>query len=141
MTDLERLQIEHACARLVIEANRCLDEFDHERLLALYLPDAVVESPLGLMRGHAELARWYASRERGAAIRHVISNVLIEVEDADHASGTAYYSFFHAPAGAPSPAPIAGAKAIGVHRDRFARTAAGWRFAHRTLTNIFRAAD
>jgi hypothetical protein len=137
----ERLRIEHDCARLVIQANLLLDEFDHERLLQLYLPDAVIDSPLGLMRGHAEIGRWYDSRERGASIRHVISNVLIEVEGAERASGTAYYSYFHAPKGAPSPAPIAGARAIGVHRDRFARTPAGWRFAHRTITNVFRAAD
>jgi hypothetical protein len=141
LSDAERTQIEHACARLVIEANLCLDEYRHERLLELYAPDAVVDSPLGLMRGHAELKRYYDSRERGATIRHVISNLLIEVKDAKDATGIAYYSFYYAPAGAALPAPLGAPKALGVHRDCFVRLAGGWRFANRKISNVFRAAD
>jgi hypothetical protein len=73
--------------------------------------------------------------------RHVITNIFIEVHDANHARGVAYLTLYrHVGADCAKPAPILSTQptAIGHYEDEFVLTAAGWRFRSRILRVAFR---
>ncbi len=142
MTDLERMAIEHACARLPILFHNYVDTFEHDKLLQLFAPDGIWDQVLlGMLRGHAEIKRYLDAKITTAITKHVVSNVAIEVVDRNRATGIAYYTYYHAEPGTPLPAPLPGPMAVGHYIDEYVRTDAGWRFSARRPRNIFQAAD
>ena len=64
--------------------------------------------------------------------RHVCNNLLIRVQDEDHAEGTVYLTLYRHD-GDPERkiSPLEGPVVVGEYQDRFVRTDRGWRFAER----------
>ena len=143
MTELEALLIERACARLVVDYTHQVDFGDAARVAHLFADDGVWE--IGEMRfeGRDALRSMFQGRQEMAErrSRHVCTNLAIDVEDADHASGLVYlqlyrHDFASDEAGealAPGGPPVA----VGQYRDAFVRTDAGWRFARRRAEIAF----
>ena len=76
--------------------------------------------------------------------RHVLTNIFIDVVDADHARGISYLTLYrHVGEESLSPDPITfdGPAGVGHYEDRFVRTDHGWRFARRKLHMAFRRAS
>ena len=79
---------------LFVRYTTALDRGDVETLVDCFTPDASLDSPaIGQHSGHAAI-RAFAERfarfhERGAQLRHVISNLAVEI-DGDRARATCY---------------------------------------------------
>lgn len=134
LTDAERRAIEADCERLIKLYVNLNDAQDWPAVAALYTEDAVFRRPSGgdpIEGREAILASFLARPPRTQ--RHVIANVVVEVEDADHARAFCAILLYQgdpAPAGE-LPAMSANSPLVGWFRDRLVRTGEGWRFAER----------
>jgi ketosteroid isomerase-like protein len=134
VTEEEHRAIEADCERLIKHYVNLNDAQDWPAVAALYTEDALFKRPSGgdpIEGREAILASFLARPPR--AQRHVIANVVVNVEDADHArafSVIVLYQGDPAPAGE-LPAMSAHSPLVGTFTDKLVRTAEGWRFAER----------
>jgi len=134
VTEDERRAIEADCERLIKRYVNLNDAQDWPAVAALYTEDAVFRRPSGgepIVGREAILAGFRARPPR--VQRHLIANVVVEVEDADHARAFCAILLYQgdpAPAGE-LPAMSANSPLVGTFTDRLLRTADGWRFAER----------
>jgi ketosteroid isomerase-like protein len=142
MDDLQRMAIERACERLVAQYCHFIDHGEAARVAELFTEDGVWTSPDATMAGReAVLAGFQRRQERAKRLsRHVCCNLLVEIQDEDHASGVVYLTLYRHD-GEPGPriAPLDGPAVVGEYRDAFTRTADGWRFARRDFVIAFMA--
>jgi ketosteroid isomerase-like protein len=134
MTDEERRAIEADCERLIKRYVNLNDAQDWAAVAALYTEDAVFRRPSGgepIVGREAILAGFLARPPR--VQRHVIANVVVEVEDADHARAFCAIVLYMGDAAEGGGLPVQDPKSplIGTFTDRLVRTAEGWRFAER----------
>src|SRR3989442_581686 len=95
MSELEdREQIRDLYARYALT----IDEDDREGWVACFTEDGVFESPrFGRHPGRDALRKFtalYKDSQHGAQVRHVITNLVIQIEG-DHASGSCYLTYYH----------------------------------------------
>jgi uncharacterized protein (TIGR02246 family) len=94
MVSLGYLEDRLAISDLFVRYTTALDRGDVETIVDCFTPDGSLDSPaVGRHSGHAAI-RAFAERfaqfhERGAQLRHVISNLAVEI-DGDHARATCY---------------------------------------------------
>lgn len=107
-----------------------IDEGRYEEWVALFTKDGVFASPrFGRHAGRDGLRRFtavYKESLGGARVRHMISNVLVEI-DGDRASGSCALSYFHTQGGKSELA------ALGGYRDRMRKVDGRWRFESRQV--------
>jgi hypothetical protein len=141
MDDLERLLIESACTRLVHEYCRRIDFGEGGRVAELFTDDGVWEGAGSPMRGTPAIRDGFAPLERSGAplMRHLVTNVTIDVVDPDTATGLTYWINYRGKRSADDtgPVPSGPPRFAGEYRDRFVRTPDGWRFAHRQASVTF----
>jgi hypothetical protein len=138
MTELEEMLAERACERLVLRFHALVDAGDYPPIVALFAADAWWFHRTGVFEGHGQIRRYVEAKSAWPVIRHVLSNILIEVVDADHAAGTAYVTVYYGEPIDEGPPPLA-APVLGVqYDDHFVRSADGWRFASRQTRQVFR---
>ncbi len=66
--------------------------------------------------------------------RHVCNNLLLDVVDDDHAEGVVYLTLYrHDGEEGRKVSPLEGPVLVGEYRDRFVRTAEGWRIEERLI--------
>ena len=90
----------------------------------------------GPVDGREAIRRRMAQRPDRLRSRHVLTNIHVEVLDADHARGITYLSLYrHIGDESLGEGPIefAGPAGVGHYEDEFVRTASGWRIARRVL--------
>lgn len=140
----ERLRIEAACARLVAAYCHYVDHGQAGRIAELFTADGVWTAPgVVTMRGREELRSGLTQREARSdrVSRHVCTDLLIDVLDADRAEGVVTVTIYRHDRGegepADGPAPLEGPLMVGEYRDRFARTVEGWRFSYREVAVSF----
>jgi hypothetical protein len=135
VTDEERQSIEWACTRLINLYTLLNDANDWEAVASLYTPDGSMARPSAPDKpivGREAILAAFLSRPARAA-RHIVSNVVVEVESATEASAYSVLTLFQ---GTPNPEgglPIRDPKGplIGYYKDRLRLTDEGWRFAER----------
>lgn len=139
LIDLERLQIEHACARLSVGYANHIDARRYDAFVELFADDAELDTG-GLLRGKEAIRRAMARRSDRLRSRHVLTNILIDVIDADHARGVTYLTLYRHIGDVPDSEPIERTlpAGIGQYKDEFVRGANGFRIARRVLTFAFR---
>lgn len=128
-----------ACQQAVARMTNCFDAGEFETGLAFYAEDAVWHRPDGTLKGREAIAGYYRERPRNAVICHVLTNFVVDFEDADTAT-CSYYSmgFRHVTEGAPSlPVPMGGPGVLWRYHDRMVLTAEGWRVVERHADRIF----
>jgi hypothetical protein len=143
MQTLERIEIERACEQLSIAYARHVDFKEYDRFAELFTEDGHLNAG-GPVDGRAAIRRRMAQRSDRLRSRHVLTNIWVEVIDADHARGITYLSLYrHIGDESLGEGPIefAGPAAVGHYEDEFVRTASGWRIARRVLRFAFRRAD
>ena len=116
---------------LVAAYAHCADGGRFDALVGLFADDGVLETPDGQQHTGAEAIRAFltGTKTRLAAatsvplIRHHVSNLRIEVESRDAATGAAYFLVVTE----------RGPDHWGVYRDRFARVGDRWLFRQRRV--------
>ncbi|MDG2048868.1 MAG: nuclear transport factor 2 family protein [Myxococcota bacterium] len=140
MDNAEKNSIERACERLVVAYTHHVDHGQASRIPELFTQDGRWSAPGIEMLGREQLRSGFARREanRGRMSRHVCTNFLCEVEDAEHASGVVYLTLYrHDGAVDRRTSPLESPVLVGEYRDRFVRTREGWRMASRQLEVSF----
>src|SRR5687768_2432266 len=138
MTNESTVEIRLACEDLITAYCHAIDLGDATAVADLFTDDGVWSSAEVTMRGAGEIRAGFGRRaamERRSA--HVCTNVAVTVEAADRATGVCYFTLFRHDGPSGPVAPLAGPAMVGVYRDRFARTADGWRFAERVAEARF----
>lgn len=134
MTDEERRAVELDCERLIKLYVNLNDGQEWEAVAALYTEDALMGRPSGgpPIEGRAAILQAFLARPPRAQ-RHTISNIVVEVEDADHARAFSVIVLYQGdqPGEGGLPAMSANSPLVGWYRDRLVRTGDGWRFAER----------
>jgi len=135
MTEDERRAIEADCERLIKRYVNLNDTQDWPAVAALYTDDARFARPsqpgVFIEGREAILASFLARPAR--AQRHAIANVVVEVDDADHARAFSVIVLYMGDAADDGGLPVQDSKSplIGTFTDRLVRTRDGWRFAER----------
>jgi ketosteroid isomerase-like protein len=129
----DELEIRNLVADLAHMADMA-SEHDLSEYIAKYTEDASWELAGAEVRGRDDILA--AARQRrasgtqgpGTNTRHVITTQSVRLEGADAATGEAYFLFVGDTTTTPQ------VNGIGHYRDRFQRTAEGWKLAHRIIT-------
>jgi hypothetical protein len=128
----KRSKIEAACARLPLLFAKYADNGDHAALAELFTEDCEFARPF--QPDHP-----FYGRDRVQAIfrdrppilvRHIVTNVLIDVINKDEAFGTNYLTMLSSHAST-EPPQEAGAIYVGGFTDHYVRTDADWQFKSR----------
>lgn len=130
MDALERLTIESHCQRLMNRFSWAIDAMDYEEVVSLFVPDCVFGRAETYYHGYDGLRRSLEGRPRDRTTRHIVSNVIIDVADADHAKGKAYCLVFghRGVLAAGAEAPLGAPDSLILHEADFLKTDEGWRF-------------
>lgn len=135
MDELLHLSIEAACRRLVLLAAEYVDAHRPAELAALFADDGVLIRPNAApLHGPEAIRAAYAARPPGRISRHLVTGTRVDVLSEDDAvAHSRVLVWFGSSEDAPGPKgrPLRGEQALGEFDDRFVRTPAGWRFAHR----------
>ena len=136
MDEMEKALIERDCERLAVQYCHYVDHGEAERIAELFSDDGVWASSEVKLDGREAIRKAIAARQANAArmSRHVCNNFLLNIIDADHAEGTVYLTLYrHDGKAGRRLSPLEGPAMVGEYRDRFVRTAEGWRIAHREI--------
>jgi len=134
MTEDERRAIEADCTRLAVAYAVLVDAFRHDEFAALFAEDAELVVPRGTFNGPAAIKGAMEARDRSIVARHVMTNVLVDVETPTSASGTAYLTLYKGtPPAGKSVVPGASPLSMGQYHDRYVKTSKGWRIARREI--------
>jgi hypothetical protein len=140
MDALARLTIEAECVRLMNRFTWAVDAMDYDQVVSLFVPDCVFSRADKSYPGHAGLRTSLEGRPHDRTTRHVLTNIVIDVADADHASGKSYCTVFgHRGALAPgAEAPLGVPDSLILYEGAFVRTDTGWRIARWHIGLSFR---
>lgn len=140
MDDVQRMLIERACERLQIEYCHLVDHGAAARIADLFTDDGVWAAGKRAFEGVDAIRDNFRKRQDNKArrSRHVCSNALIEVQDADNATGTVYLILYrHDDPDDARTRPASLPEMVGAYRDTFRRTDDGWRFSRREVVIDF----
>ena len=128
MDEGRRRAIEWDCTRTLTRFINALDAGDYETMAGLMAENGAWVRPGGNAVGPDGLLEAMKYRPRDLVVRHVISNVAVEVIDEDNAIGITYLTVYrhHGPPPESGPAPLAGVHMVGVSHNRLVREHGGW---------------
>ena len=144
MDDLSRLLVEHECQKLMSLYCRHLDHQDPESFADLFTPDAVYQpaaAPAPFV-GRPAILEWARAYPKHRLGRHLSTNQVVTVVDADDATGWSYAVVFREPD--PQPGVLSARvtpRSVVEYHDEFRRTGDGWRIASRTYRIHFLQAE
>lgn len=140
MEPLQRLLIERECERVLLQSMWNTDFGQAARTADLFVPDGVLVVGPRVLRGREAIREAFLVRQAMVerVSRHVATNLLITVEDEEHAVGSCYVTVYrHDGEPGMGIAPLDGPKSVGQQDANFVRTAEGWRFAEMRAAHIF----
>lgn len=133
LTNVERAAIGWECERLIHLYSMLNDAGDFQAMAEMFTPDGVFARPSQgdvLIRGRDAILAAYTSRPPRFT-RHMITTVVVTVEDADNATAHSYLSLHVGQAGDGLPRPAEPAYMIGDFKDRLTRVNGEWKFTER----------
>lgn len=133
MDELQRMMIERACERLVIAYTHSIDLHNREGLGDLFTEHAVVEMNGQAVNGRAAIVN--GSGGPAPLMRHVCTNIAIDVASDHEATGTTYLTAY---VQAPDDASLGLPFVVGIYRDVYRKTDEGWQIAKRSFTPTLR---
>lgn len=136
MDDLTRIAIEWDCTRLINLYMQRNDAGDWDGVAELFTEDGLLARPTLPDKpyvGCQTILDGFRSRPAGIVTRHVVSNIVVEVESETEARATCvmllYRGKTNEDGSLPSHDPAD--PLIGTFKDRLRKTAQGWRFTER----------
>jgi hypothetical protein len=132
----ERIGIERACERLILAYARALDLGDMNAAADCFAEQGSFARPMTpdqVISGREAIRASLLTRPKTLLTTHLATNVMIDVESGDSASGLSYLTMISTtPAeGAKPPFVSQGPIWFGQMRDRFVREHGAWRFLER----------
>ena len=138
MDEATRLNIEQSCARCSISYGVAVDGKDYDSFADQFSEDAILELGPTKVQGRSEIRDFITKRPDDAVSKHVFTNILIDVESDNSASGVTYLVLYkgQSPNGNPITS-IPNPALVGHYEDHFVRTGDGWKIASRKLQMAF----
>ena len=133
LTLIERAAIGWECERMIHLYSMLNDAGDFEAMADMFTEDGVFARPSQgdmLIRGRTAILAAYASRPPRFT-RHMITTVVVTVEDADNARAHSYLSLHSGQPGEGLPRLAEPGYLIGAFQDRFVRYKDVWKFSER----------
>jgi len=130
-------EIEAACTAVTLRFFRGLDLRDHELSAAMMAPDGIWERQGKLIEGRAAILEALSQRPESRATCHVITNILVEVVDADRARVLFYLTTYEG-AVAGSETPVARLFGMRAGTDEMVRLPEGWRIKEKRSRAMLR---
>jgi ketosteroid isomerase-like protein len=133
LTLIERAAIGWECERLIHHYAMLNDAGDFQAMAEMFTEDGVFARPTQSdvpIRGKAAILAAYASRPPRFT-RHLITSVVVTVEDGDNARAHSYLTLYTGQAGEGLPRSAEPVYLIGDFKDRFVREDGGWKFSER----------
>jgi ketosteroid isomerase-like protein len=133
LSSIERAAIAWECERLIHLYAMLNDAGDFEAMAEMFTDDGLFARPSQadvLIRGKAAILAAYSSRPPRFT-RHLITSVVVTVEDADNACAHSYLTLHTGQAGEGLPRPAEPAYLIGDFKDRLVRSKDVWKFSDR----------
>jgi len=132
----ERIEIERACERLVYEYSRALDLGDLSGAADFFAEQGSMARPMApdaAIQGREAIRASLLTRPRTLLTKHLATNVMIDVESRDAASGISYLTMIATtpPPDAKPPFLSQGPVYFGEFKDRFVRENGAWKFLER----------
>lgn len=136
LTTAERIEIERACERLIHGYSRALDLGDLSAAADFFAQDGTFARPMmpdQVIAGREAIRAALLTRPKGLLTKHLSTNVMIDVESPETASGISYLTMISTtpPEGAKPPHVSNGPVWFGEMQDRFVREGGVWKFAER----------
>jgi ketosteroid isomerase-like protein len=132
---VERLAIEHECAKVVHRSLNALDEGDIAAFLALFSDDAVVERPSKPgqpLIGKDAIVAEYSARPRDRISFHLCTNIVVTVMSAESAEAFCHVMLYTGRPSESSELPKAEPRHMaGTFRDTLIKKHGQWLFARR----------
>ncbi len=132
MDDLARLLIERECARLPVLFALHADSGDHAALADLFTEDCEFARPFQPdhpFHGRDRVQAIFRDRPP-ILVRHIVTNVLVDVIDENRARGSNYLAMLSSHASTVPPQE-AGGLYVGGFEDDYVRVAGAWKFHRR----------
>jgi ketosteroid isomerase-like protein len=138
MDALSRMQIEHACERLIKSYCNSMDAHDVERLIGLFAKDAVWQRPKNPpMKGHADFRKFLEGHGHGTTSVHYVTNIVVDVQDEHHASSNAYALSFREDGSVENqPFPTALPRNVVHYQHKFVREGEQWYIKYKEIRFI-----
>lgn len=128
----DRLRIEHACTRLVLDYSHFADRREMAAWADLFAEDAEMVLWGATQRGRAAIRAAVGDGSAETASFHSVSNIRIDVISATEARGEVGATVFIMPVkDGVAQAPDLSPAIIGQYRDVYRKTPEGWRYARR----------
>ena len=137
LSETERRNIEQACAALCIDYCEFIDAKDFAALLRVFAEDSIFVSPATPdreIRGTGAIVAALSGIPSTLFTQHLAFNIRIHAESTNTATGSCRILIYMADATeaeSPEGRKAAPRQVIGIYRDRYLRTASGWRIAER----------
>jgi hypothetical protein len=138
-----RLQIEHACARLIKVYCNSIDAHNIDRLVGVFAKDGVWQRPGNPpLNGHAAIRQFAEHHGAGEVSAHYVTNIVVDVADEDHASSNAYALVFRGKgSNAAGPLPMPMPRLVVHYQHKFIREGGQWFIKYKETRWLFRAGD
>jgi len=132
----ERIEIERACERLVHVYSRALDLGDMSAAADCFAENGSMARPMmpdAVIQGRETIRASLLTRPKTLLTKHLATNVMIDVESRDTASGLSYLTMISTtpPADAKPPYVSQGPLYFGEFKDKFVRENGAWKFLER----------
>ena len=132
----ERIEIERACERLVYVYSRALDLGDMSAAADCFAENGSMSRPMmpdQVIQGREIIRTSLLTRPKTLLTKHLASNVMIDVESRDSASGLSYLTMISTtpPADGKPPYVSQGPLWFGEFRDKYVRENGVWKFLER----------
>jgi hypothetical protein len=136
LSTAERIEIERACERLVYVYSRALDLGDMSAAADCFAANGSMARPMmpdAVIQGRETIRASLLTRPKTLLTKHLATNVMIDVESRDSASGLSYLTMISTtpPADAKPPFVSQGPIYFGEFKDRFVRENGAWKFLER----------
>jgi hypothetical protein len=132
----ERIEIERACERLVYVYSRALDLGDMSAAADCFAQNGSMARPMmpdAVIQGRETIRASLLTRPKTLLTKHLATNVMIDVESRDSASGLSYLTMISTtpPVDGKPPYVSQGPLYFGEFKDRFVRENGEWKFLER----------
>jgi hypothetical protein len=136
LATVERIEIERACERLVLQYARALDIGDMNAAADCFAAGGSFARPMTpdqVTVGREAIRAALLGRPKTLLTKHLSTNVMIDVESRDAASGLSYLTMISTTPATDAQPPFVSAGPVwfGEMRDRFVRENGAWKFLER----------
>ncbi len=132
----ERFEIERACEQLVYAYSRALDLGDTSGAADFFAENGSMARPMTpdqVIEGREKIRAALITRPKDLLTKHLATNIVIQVESRDSATGLSYLTMIATTPGAEDKPPFLSKGPIffGEFQDRFVRENGAWKFQAR----------